>query len=225
MRWHNGEHADPGIEADLAELGEWGPELRALREEPSPEFLARLDGRLQPDLARGRADERATEDKQPWWRTRLWPAFAIGAPAAAGIVIAVVLIAGSGGDTSPGSLPVTVQSAPSPQATGGAAAPEGDNALSRPGGPAAPEIQVVADEVSAGEPFVLRYTAPRAGSVFVSLSPINGGSATTTRRVALPAGTGRLRIATDQLDGGRYALVVSLPNGQSAVRANVRILD
>ena len=210
MRWHNGEHADPGIEADLAELGEWGPELRALREEPSPEFLARLDGRLQPDFARGRADERATEDKQPWWRTRLWPAFAIGAPAAAGIVIAVVLIAGSGSDTSPGSLPVTVQSAPSPQATGGAAAPE---------------IQVVADEVSAGEPFVLRYTAPRAGSVFVSLSPINGGSATTTRRVALPAGTGRLRIATDQLDGGRYALVVSLPNGQSAVRANVRILD
>jgi hypothetical protein len=61
--------------------------------------------------------------------------------------------------------------------------------------------------------------------VFVSLSPTVGGSATSTRRVALPAGTGRLRIATDQLDGGQYALVVTLPNGQSALRASVRILD
>src|SRR6478752_7696187 len=58
--------------------------LRALdklepREQPSPEFLAGLDRRLQPDFASGRADERGTKDKQPWWRMRLWPAFAIGA--------------------------------------------------------------------------------------------------------------------------------------------------
>lgn len=225
MRWRNGEHEDPRIEADLAALGEWGPELRALREEPSPEFLARLDRRMQPDFARGRADEQQTESARPGWRLRFWPALAVAAPAAAAVIVAVVLIAGSGDDTGPGSLPVTVQSAPAPGATGGAAAPEGDNALSRPGGPAAPEIKLVSDQVSAGEPFVLSYTAPHAGSVFVSLSPINGGSATTTRRVSLPAGTGRLRIATDQLDGGRYALVVSLPTGQSALRATVRILD
>jgi hypothetical protein len=45
------------------------------------------------------------------------------------------------------------------------------------------------------------------------------------RRVALPAGTGRLRIATGALHGGRYALVVSLPSGQSALRSTVRVLD
>jgi hypothetical protein len=79
--------------------------------------------------------------------------------------------------------------------------------------------------VAAGQPFVLRYSAPRAGSVFVSLSPTAGGSATSTRRVDLPAGSGRLRVATDELTGGRYALVVTLPSGQSALRARVRIVD
>jgi hypothetical protein len=225
MRWRREGRADRGIEADLAPLGDWGPELLALREKPSPEFLARLDRRLQPDFARGRADERQTAAERPRRRRRVWPAVAIAAPAAAAVVVAVVLIAGSGGQTGPAKLPVTVQSQAPPQAAGGATAPEGNNALSRPGGPGAPTVQLVSRQVSAGEPFVLRYTAPRASSVFVSLSPTGGGSSTTARRVSVPAGMGRLRIATDELDGGRYALVVSLPSGQSALRASVQILD
>jgi hypothetical protein len=89
---------------------------------------------------------------------------------------------------------------------------------------AAEEVTATAFErgFRAREPFLLRYTAPRAGAVFVS--PLDGGSATTTRRVELPAGTGRLRIATDALHGGRYALVVSLPSGQSALRSTVHVL-
>jgi hypothetical protein len=91
---------------------------------------------------------------------------------------------------------------------------------------AAEEVTATAFErgFRAREPFLLRYTAPRAGAVFVSLSGLDGGSATTTRRVELPAGTGRLRIATDALHGGRYALVVSLPSGQSALRSTVHVL-
>ena len=74
--------------------------------------------------------------------------------------------------------PVSVQSQPAPQSVGGTAAPEGNkNALSRPGGPAAPAIALGSRQVAAGEPFVLRYTAPRAGAVFVSLSPLDSGSA------------------------------------------------
>ena len=222
MRWRSGTHEDPGVEADLAALGAWGPALHALREEPSPELLDRLDRRLQPDFARGRAEEGQIAAERPRRRLRLWPALAIGAPAAAALVVAVVLIAGSGGETGPGTLPVSVQSQPTP---GAVAAPEGNNALSRPGGPAAPAVELASRQVDAGEPFVLRYAAPRAGTVFVSLSPLDGGSATTTRRVELPAGAGRLRIATDALQGGRYALVVSLPSGQSALRSTVRILD
>jgi hypothetical protein len=225
MRWRRDEHADPGVDADLAPLGDWGPELLALREQPSPEFLARLDRRLQPDFARGRADERQTAAERPHRRLRLWPALAVAAPAAAAVVVAVVLIAGSGGNTGPGRLPVTVQSRPAPQAAGGTPAPEGNNALSRPGGPGAPAVGLVSTQVSAGEPFVLRYTAPMPNQVYVSLSPTDGGSTTTTRKVTLPAGRGRLRIATDELDGGRYGLVVSLPSGQAALRASVHILD
>jgi hypothetical protein len=225
MRWRSGSHEDPGVDADLAAMGDWGPALRALREEPTPELLDRLDRRLQPDFARGRAEEGQFAAERPRRRLRLWPALAVGAPAAAAVVVAVVLIAGSGGEAGPGTLPVSVQSQPAPGAVGGTAAPEGNNALSRPGGPAAPAVKLASRQVAAGAPFVLSYTAPRAGTVFVSLSPLDGGSATTTRRVALPAGTGRLRIATDALLGGRYALVVSLPSGQSTLRSTVRVLD
>jgi hypothetical protein len=224
MPWRDREPADPGIEADLAELGDWGPELMALREEPRPEFLAELDRRLQPDFARGRADEELAAQR-PKRRLRLLPTLGIAVPAAAALVVAVVLIAGSGGSSGPGKLPVAVQSQPDAAGAGGAAAPQSESALSRPGGPSAPAIGIVSRQVAAGEPFVLRYSAPEAGSVFVSLSPTDGGSAASTRRVALPAGSGRLRIATDQLTGGRYALVVTLPNGQSALRARVRVLD
>jgi len=223
MRWRNGEHEDPGVEADLAELGEWGPELRTLRAEPTPEFLAELDRRMAPDFSRGRAEEERAA--RPRRRLRLWPALAVAAPAAAAVVVAVVLFGGASDQTGPGKLPVTVQSQPGAAAVGGTVAPQDENALARPGGPSAPAISLASDRVSAGEPFVLHYTAPRPRIVFVSLSPTGGGSATTTRKVSLPAGSGRLRIATDELDGGRYALVVSLPNGQSALRVAVRILD
>ncbi|MFL5903877.1 MAG: hypothetical protein ACJ76Q_08660 [Solirubrobacteraceae bacterium] len=207
MRWRERRPGDPGVEAVVADLGEWGPELLALRAEPRPEFLARLDRRMQPEFA------------------GLLPALGIAVPAAAAAVVAAVLIAGSGGSSGEDKLPVAVQSQPRPKAAGGAAAPESESALSRPGGPSAPAIGIVSRQVAAGEPFVLRYWAPRAGSVFVSLSPTGGGSATSTRRVGLPAGSGRLRIATDELTGGSYALVVTLPSGQSALRARVRILD
>ena len=224
MRWRERQPDDPGVEADLVELGEWGPELVALRAEPRPEFLADLDRRMQPDFARGRADEQLAAQR-PRRRLGLLPALGIAVPAAAAAVVAVVVIAGSGDSSGPDKLPVAVQSQPGPKATGGAAAPQSESALSRPGGPSAPAIGIVARQVAAGEPFVLRYSAPRSGSVFVSLSPTGGGSATSTRRVGLPAGSGRLRIATDELTGGRYALVVTLPSGQSALRARVRILD
>jgi len=224
MRWRERPPEDPGADAELAELGEWGPELLALREEPRPEFLAELDRRMHPDFARGRADEELAA-AQPRRRLRLLPALGIAVPAAAAAVVAVVLIGGSGGSSAPDKLPVAVQSQPGAKATGGAAAPQSESALSRPGGPSAPAIAIVSRQVAAGEPFVLRYSATRAGSVFVSLSPTAGGSATSTRRVDLPAGSGRLRIATDELTGGRYALVVTLPSGQSALRARVRILD
>jgi hypothetical protein len=223
MRWRERQPDDPGVEADLVELGEWGPELLALRPEPRPEFLADLDRRMQPDFARGRADEQLAAQRPR--RLRLLPVLGIAVPAAAAAVVAVVVIAGSGDSSGPDKLPVAVQSQPGPKAAGGTAAPQSESALSRPGGPSAPAIGIVARQVAAGEPFVLRYSAPRAGSVFVSLSPTGGGSATSTRRVGLPAGSGRLRIATDELTGGRYALVVTLPSGQSALRARVRILD
>ncbi|HEX3316974.1 MAG TPA: hypothetical protein VHR88_03080 [Solirubrobacteraceae bacterium] len=225
MRWPDGRHDDPGIDADLAELGKWGPELRVLRQDPRPAFLVELDHRMQPEFSRGRADEeRAAQRARP--RRRWLPALAIAAPAAAAAVaVIVVLVAGGGNRTGPGKLPVAVQSAPAASASGGALAPAGSNALSRPGGPSAPATTLVAKEVSAGQPFMVRYSAPRARIVFVSLSPVRGGSATTTRRVDLPPGTGTLRIATDALDGGDYALVISLPSGQSALRDAVRILD
>jgi len=187
MRWRERRPGVPGVEADL---GEWCPELLALRAEPRPELLARLDRRMQPEFARGRAHEQLAAQR-PRRRLGLLPALGIAVRAAAG----------------------------------GAAAPESESALSRPGGPSAPAIGIVSRQVAAGEPVVLRYSAPRAGSVFVSLSPTAGGSATSTRRVDLPAGSGRRRIATDELTGGRYALVVTLPSGQSALRARVRILD
>src|SRR3954449_5952126 len=98
MRWRSDDHVDPGVDAELAELGDWGPELRALREDPRPEFLAELDKRMAPDFARGRADEQIAAAEQPKRaRFRLWPALAVGAPAAAAVIVAVVLIAGSGG--------------------------------------------------------------------------------------------------------------------------------
>src|SRR5215208_4000579 len=224
MRWHERQPDDPGVEADLVELGEWGPELVALRAEPRPEFLADLDRRMQPDFARGRADEELAAQR-PRRRLGLLPALGIAVPAAAAAVVAAALIAGSGGSSGEDKLPVAVQSQPEPKAAGGAAAPESESALSRPGGPSAPAIGIVSCQVAAGEPFVLRSSAPRAGSVFVSLSPTAGGSATSPRRVDLSAGSGRLRIATDELTGGRYALVVTLPSGQSALRARVRIVD
>jgi hypothetical protein len=225
MRWRNGGHEDPGVEADLAELGQWGPELRALRQEPRPAFLVELDRRLQPEFSRGRADEeRAQRRVRP--RRRWMPALAIAAPAAAAAVVVIVVLIATGGDGSGADrLPVAVQSAAAPSAAGGTAAPEGRNALSRPGGPSAPGMELVSKQVSAGQPFVVRYSAPSARTVFVSLSPVRGGSATRTRRVDLPAGSGRLRIATDALDSGDYALVVSLPTGEAALRDSVRILD
>jgi hypothetical protein len=61
--------------------------------------------------------------------------------------------------------------------------------------------------------------------VFVSLSPLDGGSATQTRRAMLPAGAGRLWIATDDLTPGRYGVVVALPSEQPALRGSVRVLD
>jgi hypothetical protein len=225
MRWHDGRDEDPGIEADLAELGDWGPELRALRQDPRPAFLVELDHRMEPEFSRGRADEeRAAQRARP--RRRWMPALAIAVPAAvAAVVVVVVLIAGSGNASGPGKLPVAVQSVSTAQSAGGALAPAGRDALSRPGGPSAPAMTLRANQVSAGQPFLVQYTAPRARSVFVSLSPVRGGSATSMRRVDLPSGTGTLRIATDALDGGDYALVISLPSGQSALRDSVRILD
>src|SRR4051812_23629513 len=94
MRWREHPPEDPGLDADLAELGEWGPELLALREEPRPEFLADLDRRMQPDFARGRADEELAGER-PRRRLRLLPALGIAVPAAAAAVVALVVIAGS----------------------------------------------------------------------------------------------------------------------------------
>src|SRR4051812_6622464 len=82
MRWRERPPEDPGLDADLAELGEWGPELLALREEPRPEFLADLDRRMQPDFARGRADEELAGEA-PRRRPRR-PAGGGGGAAAAG---------------------------------------------------------------------------------------------------------------------------------------------
>jgi hypothetical protein len=146
MRWRERRPGDPGVEADVADLGEWGPELLALRAEPRPEFLACLDRRMQPEFARGRAHEQLAAQR-PRRRLGLLPALGIAVPAAAG----------------------------------GAAAPESESALLRPGGRSAPAIGIVSRQVAAGEPVVLRYSAPRAGSVFVSLSPTAGGSAASTR--------------------------------------------
>jgi hypothetical protein len=153
MRWRERRPGDPGVEADVADLGEWGPELLALRAEPRPEFPARLDRRMQPELARGRAHEQLAAQR-PRRRLGLLPALGIAVPAAAAAVVAAVLIAGSGGSSGEDKLPVAVQSQPRPKAAGGAAAPESESALSRPGGPSAPAIGIVSRQVAAGEPVV-----------------------------------------------------------------------
>src|SRR3954453_21291581 len=111
MRWREHPPEDPGLDADLAELGEWGPELLALRQEPRPEFLADLDRRMAPDFARGRQEEELAVAEKPKRRLRLWPTLGVAVPALAAVVVAVVLIAGSGSDTTgPEQLPVAVQS-------------------------------------------------------------------------------------------------------------------
>jgi hypothetical protein len=242
MKWRNGERPEPEVERDLAAvdagaagepppdpnlaaLTQLGGDLHALRQEPRPEFLADLDKRMAPDFSRGRADERIAADA-PRRRSRLMPGLFVAVPAAAAVVIAVILVAGtSSNDTGPGKLPVAVQSQGGAAGTGGTVAPPSDSALSRPGGPSAPAMSLASTQVAAGEAFVLRYEAPLAVTVFVSLSPTDGGSSTSTRRVRLPSGSGKLRIATDDLTGGHYALVVSLPNGQSALRESVHVLD
>jgi hypothetical protein len=242
MKWRNGEGLDPEVERDLAAvdagaagqpppdperaaLAELGADLHALREEPSPDFLADLDRRMAPDFARGRAEERQADAAPQRRRSRLIPGLFVAVPAAAAAAVVVILLVGTtSNDTGPGKLPVAVQSQGS-GATGGTPAPPSGSALSRPGGPSAPAISLASTQVAAGEPFVLRYDAPKAGSVFVSLSPVDGGSSTSTRRVRLPAGSGKLRVATDDLTGGHYSLVVSLPSGQSALRATVNVLD
>src|SRR3954454_18315050 len=95
MRWRDDDHVDPGIDADVEELGPWGPELTALRQDARPEFLAELDKRLAPDFAPGGADERiAAAERPPRRRLRLWPALPVAAPVAAALVVAVVLVAG-----------------------------------------------------------------------------------------------------------------------------------
>src|SRR4051794_36121054 len=154
MRWRDENHVDPGIDADVEELGPWGPELTALREDPRPEFLAELDKRLAPDFARGRADEKIAAAEKPRRRFRLLPALGVAVPVAAAAVIAVVLVSSSGDDNKPGSLPVAVQSAGSNSAgaTGGAAAPDASSALDRAGGPSAPAVSLVSKQLSAGEP-------------------------------------------------------------------------
>jgi hypothetical protein len=174
MKWRERQPDDPGVEADVAELGKWGPELLALRAQPRPEFLDHLDRRMQPDFARGRADEQLAAQR-PRRRLGPLPALAIAVPAAAAAVVAAVLIAGSGGSSGEDEVPVAVQSQPGAKAAAGAAAPESESALSRPGGPSAPPIGIVSRQVAAGEPFVLRYSAPRAGSAYVSLPPTAGG--------------------------------------------------
>src|SRR4051794_21745664 len=174
MRWRERQPDDPGVEADVADLGAWGPELLALRAQPRPEFLVHLDRRMQPDFARGRADEQLAAQR-PRRRLGPLPALGIAVPAAAAAVVAAVLIAGSGGSSGEDKLPVAVQSQPESKAAGGAAAPESESALSRPGGPSAHAIGIVSRQVAAGEPFVLRYSAPRAGSVFVTSRPPPGG--------------------------------------------------
>src|SRR5215212_9003212 len=121
MRWRERQPGDPGVEADVAELGEWGRELLALRAEPRPEFLAHLDRRMQPDFARGRADEQLAAQR-PRRRLGPLPALGIAVPAAAAAVVAAALIAGSGGSSGEDKLPVAVQSQPEPKAAGGAAA-------------------------------------------------------------------------------------------------------
>jgi hypothetical protein len=136
MRWRERRPGDPGVEADVVELGEWGPELLALRAEPRPEFLARLDRRMQPDFARGRADEQLAVQR-PRRRLGLLPALGIAVPAAAAAVVAVVLIAGSGGSSRQDKLPVAVQAQPGPNAERGAG-PDSESALSRPVGPPLP---------------------------------------------------------------------------------------
>jgi len=242
MKWRNDERLDPEVERDLAAvdagaagqpppdperaaLAELGGDLHALREEPTPDFLADLDRRMAPDFARGRAEAHQAEAAPRRRRSRLMPGLFVGVSAGAAAAVAVVLIVGtSSNDTGPDKLPVAVQSQGS-GATGGTAAPPSGSALSRPGGPSAPAISLVSTQVAAGDPFVVRYDAPKAGSVFVSLSPVGGGSSTSTRRVRLPEGSGKLRIATDDLTGGHYSLVVSLPSGQSALRATVTVLD
>src|SRR3954447_18322780 len=165
MRWRSDDHVDPGIDAELAELGDWGPELRALREDPRPEFLAELDKRLAPDFARGRADEKLGAAEKPRRRFRLLPALGVAVPVAAAAVVAVVLVSSGGDGNKPASLPVAVQSAGSSSAgaTGGAAAPDASSALDRAGGPSAPAVSLVSKQLSAGAPVVLRYNAPRAG--------------------------------------------------------------
>src|SRR3954452_4661051 len=111
MKWRDDEHADPGVDADLADLGEWGPELTALRQEARPEFLADLDRRMASDFARGRQEEELAAAEKPKRRLPLWPTLGVAIPALTAVIVAVVLVAGSGDDaTGPEQLPVAVQS-------------------------------------------------------------------------------------------------------------------
>jgi hypothetical protein len=192
--------------------------------------LAELDRRLAPVIARAVAQERAAAASAPQRRRlRLLPAISIAAPAAAALAIAVVLVTGGGDDRAgPAKLPVAVQAGGGPGSGGAAAPPPGSSmpaGLARPGGPGAPVLKLAAESVAAGDPIAIRFEAPQAGSVFVSLQPLDEGHSTSTRRVGLPEGSGRLRIATDDLTTGRYALVVSLPDGRSLLRATVEVLD
>src|SRR3954453_15313739 len=145
MKWRNGERLDPEVERDLAavdagaagqgptdpdraSLAELGADLRALREEPRPDFLADLDRRMAADFSRGRADEQLAGETPKRRRSRIMPGLFVAVPAAAAVAVAVVLVAGtSSNDTGPGKLPVAVQSQGG-GTTGGTVAPPGDSA-------------------------------------------------------------------------------------------------
>jgi len=221
------------VAPDQSDLAELAVDLRALREEPDPAFLAQLDARIEREVdAAGSAQYVAPAPAQAasrrGWRWR--PALTVLAPlGAAAAAVAVALLVATGGG-SPDRLPVQVrtQAAPAPRqalkdqgASGAAPAPApAGGALERAAGV---RVTVRDARPGAGQPVVLAYTAPEPTRLTVRMTPSDGGK-TLVRRFTVQGGSGTVRIGAGDVAGdGLYQLEVTGPGGRVLVRSPVRV--
>lgn len=216
-------------------------ELRGLRDEPSPEWAAKMDERAAREIAH-----------KPRRRLNL----AVLGPVAAGglaavLVVAVVAGGGGGGEDSASEGEVLQKdaggaaelSAPSRQAQPGVpspgqlvvssspsgAAPEG--AVPQAGSEAAPgddesagararEPALRTDAVQAGQPLEVTYSEPESSTARVTLT--RPGEQRRSGAAGISPGAGTLRIETRGISPGPYRLRVEFRDGELDVPVNIR---